>query len=116
MRIYQPKLVQYAKEMRKQMTKEEKKLWYLFLRDLPVKFVRQRAFGNYIVDFYCAKEKLAIELDGSQHYETQGEKYDSRRDAFLREQGITVVRYSNLQIEREFEAVKADILQRIGLE
>ena len=98
------------------MTDEEKKLWFLFLRDLPVKFVRQRSFGYYVVDFYCAKAKLAIELDGSQHYEEKGEKYDLNRDEFLRKQGITVVRYSNVQVNREFEAARADILQRLGLE
>ena len=116
MRIYQHKLVQYAREMRKQMTDEEKKLWFLFLRNLPVKFVRQRSFGYYVVDFYCAKANLAIEIDGSQHYDAEREEYDIKRDEFLRKQGITVVRYSNLQVNREFEAVQADILQRLGLE
>ena len=116
MRIYRHKLVRYAREMRKNMTEEERKLWYVCLVKLPVKFVRQREFGDYIVDFYCAERKLAIEIDGTQHFETAGEKYDLKSDEFLNRQGITVVRYSNLQIHREFEAVKADILQRLGLE
>ena len=111
---YQHRLVKYARDLRKAMTKEERQLWYTFLKGLPIKFVRQKPMGEYILDFYCAKAKLAIELDGSQHY-TEGEAYDVRRDAFLQAQGITVVRYSNLQIMQEIDAVKADILQRIGL-
>ena len=113
---YKRKSVEYAQTLRKNMTKEERKLWYTFLRYLPKKFVRQKPIGQYILDFYCFEAKLAIELDGSQHFEEKGERYDEIRDAFLSEQGITVVRYSNLQISREFHAVKADILQRLGLE
>ena len=113
---YRHKLVGYARDLRKNQTKEERKLWYTFLRSLPVKFVRQKPIGQYIVDFYCAEAKLAIELDGSQHYEDIGEEYDLQRDRFLREHGIAVARYSNLQIAREYDAVKADILNRLGLE
>ena len=113
---YKQKSVEYARELRKNMTKEERKLWYTFLRYLPKKFMRQKPIGQYILDFYCFDAKMAIELDGSQHFEDKGEHYDIIRDAYLAEQGITVVRYSNLQIAREFEAVKADILQRLGLE
>ncbi len=98
------------------MTKEERKLWYTFLRYLPMKFVRQKPLGQYIIDFYCHEAKLAIELDGSQHFDDKGEQYDRMRDAFLEESGITVARYSNLQIAREFNSVKADILLRLGLE
>ncbi len=98
------------------MTKEERKLWYTFLKYLPKKFVRQKPLGQYIVDFYCHEAALAIELDGSQHFEEKGEAYDRQRDAFLQEQGITVLRYSNLQIAREFDSVKADILLHLGLE
>ncbi len=116
MRIYRHKLVGYARELRKNMTEEERKLWHVCLKKLPVKFVRQRSFGDYIVDFYCAEKNLAIELDGAQHFEADGEKYDAKRDEFLNKQGITVARYSNLQIGREFEAVQADILRRLGLE
>ncbi len=72
--------------------------------------------GQYILDFYCHEAKLAVELDGSQHFEEQGEEYDKTRDAFLEKSGITVARYSNLQIAREFKSVKADILLRLGLE
>ena len=113
---YQHKLVGFARDLRKEQTKEERKLWHTFLKSLPVKFVRQKPIGQYIVDFYCAEAKLAIELDGSQHYEIAGEEYDLQRNRFLNEQGITVARYSNLQIAREYDAVKADILKRLGLE
>ena len=98
------------------MTKEERKLWYTFLRYLPVKVTRQRPMGQYIVDFFCDEAKLAIEVDGSQHYEETGENYDRGRDEFLSENGISVVRYSNYQIVKEFEMVKQDILLRLGLE
>ena len=113
---YQHRLVGHARELRKRQTKEERKLWYTFLNSLPVKFVRQKPIGQYIVDFYCAEAKLAIELDGSQHYAAADEGYDSQRNLFLNEQGITVVRYSNLQIARQYSSVKADILKRLGLE
>ena len=113
---YQHRLVGHARELRKRQTKEERKLWYTFLNSLPVKFVRQKPIGQYIVDFYCAEAKLAIELDGSQHYAAADEGYDSQRNLFLNEQGITVVRYSNLQIARQYSSVKADILKWLGLE
>ena len=113
---YQHRLIGYARDLRKNQTKEERKLWHTFLKSLPLKFVRQKPIGQYIVDFYCAEAKLAIELDGSQHYEVFGEEYDLQRNRFLNEQGITVVRYSNLQIAREYNSVKADILKHLGLE
>ncbi len=97
------------------MTKEERKLWYTFLRDLPKRFVRQKVFGYYIADFYCAEAKLVIELDGSQHYEEAGEEHDAIRDEYFSSHGIQVVRYSNYDIEKRYEAVKADIMLRLGL-
>ena len=98
--------VPLAKELRKDMTKEEKHLWYDFLRAYPVKFMRQRPIGPFIVDFYCAKVKLAIELDGSQHYSDQGMKSDKERTNFLeKEFGIKVLRFSNLDIMQKFEGV-----------
>ena len=71
---YNPVLVPFARELRKAMTKEERHLWYDFLRPYPVKFQRQKVLGQYIADFYCSKARLVIELDGSQHYETEGQK------------------------------------------
>ena len=98
--------VPLAKELRKDMTKEEKHLWYDFLKDYPVRFMRQRIMGPYIVDFYCAKAKLVIELDGSQHYSDEGMKNDMERTKFLEEEfGIKVIRLSNLDIMQKFEGV-----------
>ena len=98
--------VPLAKELRKDMTKEEKHLWYDFLKDYPVRFMRQRTMGPYIADFYCAKAKLVIELDGSQHYSDEGLKSDIERTKFLeKEFGIKVIRFSNLDIMQKFEGV-----------
>ena len=96
------------------MTKEERHLWYDFLKDQPVTFHRQKVIGNYIVDFYCATAKIVIELDGSQHYEDKGKKADIRRDLYLNNLGLTVLRYSNYDINRNFDGVCADILQYIS--
>ena len=95
------------------MTAEERHLWYDFLKDLPVTFNRQKVIGPYIADFYCASAKLIIELDGSQHYEENGIEYDRRRDKYLSDLGITVLRYSNLDINNRFAGVCADILKRL---
>lgn len=76
-------LVPLAKQLRKEMTKEERHLWYDFLRSYPVRFSRQKVLGKYIADFYCAEAKLVIELDGSQHYEDRNIKKDADRTAFL---------------------------------
>ena len=94
-----------AQQLRKNMTKEERKLWYDYLSHYPLRFRRQVAFGNYILDFYCAAAKLAIELDGSQHYEPAGKTYDERRDAFLQRNGIHVLRFSNLDVLRNLRGV-----------
>ncbi|MBR2488869.1 MAG: endonuclease domain-containing protein [Clostridia bacterium] len=108
------KLTPNAKTLRKNMTKEERHLWYDFLKSLPITFNRQKVIGNYIVDFYCAKAKIVIELDGSQHYETSGQKSDKKRDEYLNNLGITVFRYSNLDINRNFRGVCLDILSYLS--
>ena len=84
------------------MTKEEKHLWYDFLRTYPVRFLRQKVLGKYIVDFYCAEAKLVVELDGSGHYTESGKQYDKERTVFLEEYGLTVIRISNLEIHNNF--------------
>ena len=104
-----------AQTLRKNMTKEEKHLWYDFLKKLPVTVHRQKVIDKYIVDFYCAEAKLVIELDGSQHYEPKGKEEDQIRDEFLQSLGIAVVRYSNLDIQKRFEAVCQDLLRRLSL-
>lgn len=95
--------------MRKNMTKEERHLWYDFLKEFPVMVHRQKVIGSYIVDFYIAEKKLVIELDGSQHYSEEGKAYDAERDAFLNAQGLTVLRYANSDVNTQFEAVCRDI-------
>ncbi len=108
------KLTGNAKALRKNMTKEERHLWYDFLKTLPITVNRQKVIGNYIVDFYIASSKLVIELDGSQHYEDSGIESDAIRDEFLTSLGIKVLRYSNLDINQRFKSVCQDILNNIN--
>lgn len=107
------KLTPLAQRLRKEMTKEERRLWYDFLKELPVTINRQKIVGRYIVDFYCARAQLVIELDGSQHYEDRGMKADSERDKYLNDLGLTVKRYSNDEVNNDFEGVCKDIYQFI---
>ena len=108
------RLTPNAQTLRKNMTKEECRLWYDFLKKLPVTFNRQKVIGKYIVDFYCAKSKLVIELDGSQHFEDRGLASDKIRDAYFKEKGFTVLRYSNYDVNTNFEGVCTDIKQHIN--
>ena len=110
---YNKENVKFAKDLRTNMTKQEKMLWYDFLSLLPVTAHRQKNIGNYIVDFYCHEKRLVIELDGSQHYEEEGKKADVERDAFLREQGMLILRYSNADVNQRFEGVCEDILRHL---
>ena len=102
-RKHNKSLVPNAKELRKNMTKEERHLWYDFLKDYPVHFSRQKILGKYIVDFYSASAKLIIELDGSQHFEEAGQKYDAKRDEYLREYGLQIIRIPNNEINENFD-------------
>ena len=95
------------------MTNEEKHLWYDFLKDLDITVHRQKVIFNYIVDFYIPSCKIVIEIDGSQHYEEENRKNDIERDFKLRSEGIRVLRYTNLQIKRDFKNVCRDILNNI---
>ena len=94
-----------AKNLRKNMTPQEKKLWYDFLRTYPVRFQRQKAIGNYIADFYCAKARLVIELDGGSHYTDEQEEKDKIRTEDLKKFNLTVLRFSNLDIDKSFKSV-----------
>ena len=98
------------------MTKEERHLWYDFMRGLPVRVHRQKVIGRYIVDFYIAEKNLVIELDGSQHYEQDAIRADMERDAYMNSLGINVFRYSNLEVNQNFRAVCQDIWNRLELE
>lgn len=110
---YNRNLTAIARTLRKNMTKEERKLWYEFLRDLPIMVHRQKVIGNYIVDFYIAEAKLVIELDGSQHYEAEGLQKDAMRDDYMKSMGLRVLRYANCDVMNSFDAVCEDILNHI---
>ena len=98
-------IVPTAKMLRKNMTKEEKHLWYDFLQSYPIRFLRQKVLGQYIADFYCAKAKLVIELDGSQHFSEMGIARDGERTAFLEQYDLHVIRIPNQMIWQDFDRV-----------
>jgi len=102
-----------ARELRSGATAEEKKLWYDFLSKYPVRFLRQRPIGRYIVDFYCPTRKLAIEIDGEQHKLEDTEEYDRMRTDFLKSLGIDVIRISNTDIRNQFMRVCDEIKNRV---
>ena len=97
--------VPIAKTLRKNMTKEERHLWYDFLRTYPVRFSRQKVLGKYIVDFYCAQANLIIELDGSHHYEDKSIENDKERTKYLEGFGLSVIRISNNDVNKNFSGV-----------
>ena len=106
-----PGLKENSQFLRKNMTPEEKHLWYDFLKEYPLQFNRQKVIGNYIVDFYCRKVNLAIEIDGSQHYLPDGISYDKERTEYLNSVGIDVLRFTNKDINLNFQNVCAHIDQ-----
>ena len=98
-----------ARTLRRNLTPQEHKLWYVFLRDYPVKIYKQRIIESFVVDFYCAQARLVIELDGSQHYTEQGRAYDAERSAVLEQYGLLVLRFANNDVDNHFDAVCAQI-------
>ena len=104
-RKHNPALTQNARILRKNMTKEEKHLWYDFLKTYPVRFLRQKVIDNYIVDFYCHQARIIIELDGSQHYSPDGKIYDKIRTEFFEERNLKVIRIPNIQVTNNFEGI-----------
>ena len=112
---YNKSLVSTARRLRKNMTPEEKALWYQFLKKLPITVHRQHNMGNYIVDFYIAQKKLVIEIDGEQHFSTEHQLADRQRDADLACLGVSVLRYSNKDIRDHFDRVVQDISQKLAL-
>ena len=98
-------LIPLAKRLRREMTKEERHLWYDFLRSYPVRFSRQKVLGKYIADFYSAEARLVIELDGSQHYEPDEMQKDTDRTVFLEGYGLRVIRIPNNEVSRNFHGV-----------
>ena len=113
----QKELRQRSQELRRNMTKEERHLWYDFLKGYPVPFKRQYSVGIYYADFYCYQAKLIVELDGSQHWEPEKVKSDAERTAYLQTQGFLVLRFSNRDIWERFrgvcEAVDAAVQERL---
>ena len=107
------RLTPLSQKLRREMTKEERRLWYCFLRAYPIRFHRQYVIGSYIVDFYCHKAKLVVELDGSQHYEPEQQIADAKRTAELQQHGLEVLRFSNLEVNRQFEQVCEVINRRV---
>jgi very-short-patch-repair endonuclease len=108
-----------AKELRKNMTEQERKLWHLFLKSYPIRFLRQKVIDDYIVDFYCSKARLAIELDGSQHYLEKGEEADIFRDKRLSLRGLSVLRIPNNAIDEKFpevcQMIHNTVCERMGI-
>lgn len=107
------KMLPVARELRRKMTPQEKKLWYDFLRKYPVKFYKQRIIESFIVDFYCADARLVIELDGSQHYTEQGMQYDKERSAVFEQYGVQVLRFRNQDVSAHFEMVCEQIHEAV---
>ena len=105
MKEYNHENVSLARELRKNMTPWERKLWYLYLSKYPVRFQRQKLLGRYIADFYCAKANLVIELDGGGHYEDRQKREDLQRTEKLENTGLRVMRVCNLDIDRNFRGV-----------
>ena len=102
---YNHRMLEQARKLRREMTKQERHLWYDYLKHYPVKFFRQRSIDRYIVDFYCSQAKLIVELDGSQHYTEDGLLYDSIRTEILERYGLAFLRFTNAEVDEYFEAV-----------
>ena len=98
-------LLNVARMLRRNMTKQEKHLWYDFLQKYPTKIYKQRIIDNVIVDFYCHSARLVIEIDGSQHYTVQGVKSDTKRTESIEKYGLYVLRFSNKDVDENFEGV-----------
>jgi very-short-patch-repair endonuclease len=112
MKTYTKALIPRARAMRQEMTRAEAKLWFELLRDFSPRVRRQRPFGRFIVDFYCAACQVVIEVDGNSHFTPDGLAYDAERTAFLEGLGLRVVRFTNAEVLNDFAGVAANV-QRI---
>ena len=114
---YNSNLLQNARDLRKNMTSQEGKLWHMYLKNYPVKFYRQRIVDNYIADFYCSKAKLIIELDGNQHYTADGLEHDAYRTEILEKYGLKVLRFTNIDVDTNIfgvcEMIDNEVKRRI---
>ena len=113
---YSRKFKPLAQNLRRNMTREEKRLWYDFFKRFPITVNRQKQIGDYIVDFFIAEKRMVIEIDGIQHADKEQHEQDIMRDFSLRDLGLTILRYHNTQINENFESVCDDILKKIGLQ
>ena len=104
---FKSKNVGRSRALRRDMTPQERRLWYCFLRDYPIKIYRQRSIGSFIADFYCSKSCIVIEVDGGQHVAPEGRAKDMTRDSILENYGLKVIRIYNTDIDRNFEGVCA---------
>ncbi len=115
-KMYNPKLIKLAQSLRRRMTPQERHLWYDALKDCEFKFRRQQVIGNYIADFYCAKAKLVVELDGRGHSLPDRESYDFERDLYFESLGIKVLRFKNSAINENFsqicDIIYSELLER----
>ena len=109
---YQKALKENVRRLRKNMTRQEKRLWYDFLRSYPVKIYRQRVIDRFVVDFYCSAARLVIEIDGAQHFSPDGKEYDEARTAVLRQYKLDVIRFTNHEIDTNY----AGVCQKIDTE
>jgi very-short-patch-repair endonuclease len=103
-----------ARKLRRDCTPAERKLWFEFLRALPHKFTRQKPLGRYVVDSYCSRSRLVVEIDGDSHFNAAGEQYDAVRTATFAALGLRVIRFTNLEVMQQFEAACARIEQALA--
>ena len=113
MKTYTHNLISRAREMRTNMTEAEKRMWYQCLKQLPDRFRRQRPFGSYIVDFYCAAYKLVVEIDGDSHASTGAQEYDAERTAYLQGLGLRVIRFSNQEVMENLDGVYERLVEEL---
>ncbi len=111
-----PHLSPLARNLRKQMTKQEKHLWYDFLRDYKVQFNRQKVIGKFIVDFYCHSAQIVVEVDGRQHFNATQLQHDIERTSILNSYGIEVLRFTNYEIDNNFFEVCMKIKEKVEVD
>ena len=109
------RLTSNSQKLRRELTKQETKLWYGFLRKLPVTVNRQKVLGPYIIDFYCHQARLAIEIDGGQHFEDSGLASDLEREHYLNNLKIEVIRFTNFEVDNQFSQVCIAVVERINV-
>lgn len=112
---YNKDLIPYAKELRKNATPWDRKLWYYFLKDYPIRFQRQKVIDDFIADFYCHQAKLVIELDGGGHFTSEQNRYDVKRTEQLRTHHLKILRFTNLDIDKNFYEVCSCIDREVKL-